>query len=424
VSATGTRSRLASPATASVLGALVLVAVVASVPLGQLGDAPSWYRAALAGAVTLAFAGVGVAVARRQPRNAVGWMLIAVGALTQLCIYDASLSLVAVYEHGHDGVRPLGWLAIVLSQCWPAALLLPPLAILLFPDGRVPSPRWRWAVWAYLAASGLLIADQVTTGVSAIVERRIRIASGGYLTSPAPRLLASAAVSAAGALLVATVGVCWVAFVARQVSSYRRATGERRQQLKWVMWGAAITAASIPGFLLGSSSSPILSTVGGVIVFGIAALPITIGVGILKYRLYEIDVIVRKTLVYTALVAVLAVVYFGGVYLFDRALQVVTGQSGALAVTLSTLAVAAAFQPLRRRIQRAVDRRFYRHRYDAARTLASFTGRLRDEIDVAALEAEILGVARATLQPRHASLWLRPGGAGAPSDQGPGREQP
>jgi hypothetical protein len=140
----------------------------------------------------------------------------------------------------------------------------------------------------------------------------------------------------------------------------------------------------------------------------IVALPVSIGVGILKYRLYDIDVIIRKTLVYATLVGLLALVYLGGVYVIDELLQTLTGQSGALAVTASTLAVAAAFQPLRTRIQRAVDHRFYRRKYDSATTLEAFTTRLRGQIDIDALHTDVLGVIQATVQPTHASVWLRP----------------
>jgi hypothetical protein len=184
-----------------------------------------------------------------------------------------------------------------------------------------------------------------------------------------------------------------------------------RQQVKWLIGGAAIALTCLGIMLFGpaSSSSTLVQTAISIALpIGLAALPVSIGVGILRYRLYEIDVIIRKTLVYAVLAGTLAVTYLGGISLIDHALQAVTGQSGALAVTVSTLVVAAAFQPLRARIQRAVDQRFYREKYDATRTLDAFAGRLRDQIELDALTADVLGVVRLTLQPRHASLWLRP----------------
>jgi hypothetical protein len=206
------------------------------------------------------------------------------------------------------------------------------------------------------------------------------------------------------------VGVCAIIWIGAQVIRWRRATGVYRQQVKWLMGGAAIAMLCLGLLLLGPNTSS--STAGRVfqaaLPIGIAALPVGIGVGILRYRLYEIDVIIRKTLVYTALLGLLAACYLGGVYLMGDLLQTLTGQSGALAVTLSTLAVAAAFQPLRARIQHTVDHRFYRRKYDAAQTLDAFTGRMRDQIELDALASDVLDVVRLTLQPSVASLWLVP----------------
>ena len=201
-------------------------------------------------------------------------------------------------------------------------------------------------------------------------------------------------------------GSILLAWLVYQVPGYRRATGERRQQLKWLMGGGAVAVVCGVAAISGGA-------VGGVALVGVTALPISLGIGILKYRLYEIDVIVRKTLVYATLIGVLALVYLGGIYLIDKLLQALTGQSGALAVTFSTLAVAAAFQPLRVRIQRAVDHRFYRRKYDTAKTLEAFAGRLRQQIDLDALHSDVLDLVRVTLQPAQASLWLRPTSARA-----------
>ena len=193
-----------------------------------------------------------------------------------------------------------------------------------------------------------------------------------------------------------------------QIRRFRRADGDLRQQLKWFGAAAifnAVVLASAPVFWnVGGGWGTVW---GGLYLIALTALPLATGVAILRYRLYEIDVIIRKTLVYTALAATLAVVYLGGISLTTWALRWVTGQSGALAVTLSTLAVAAVFQPLRTRIQRAVDRHFYRRRYDTVETLEAFSSRLRQQIDLHALETEVLGVATEALQPSHATLWLR-----------------
>jgi hypothetical protein len=393
-------------------GVVVLVFTVLSVPLAIAVDSGLVKTSFGPAAVTLAFWVVGVLVARREPRNPIGWMLIASGALVMIGLIDAEQYSLAVYVRGDHGL-PFGDLAVIVGQCWPAALLFPPLAILLFPDGRLPSRRWKWVVAVYAGASTVLVGEQVLVALNAIRENRIQIdASGGYLTTPAPRLLQGEAFSVVGIVLFLVIVVCWVAFVARRVVSYRRATGVRRQQFKWVMCGSAVTAVAIPMFAFVGVTW--LEPVAGA---AVAALPVAIGVGILRYRLYEIDVIIRKTLVYATLVGSLAVLYLGGIYLIDRTLQALTGQSGALAVTVSTLAVALAFQPLRTRIQRAVDHRFYRKKYDAAETLDSFAGRLRDQIELDALTLGVLDVVRVTLQPRHASLWLKPAKPGATSTE-------
>jgi hypothetical protein len=199
------------------------------------------------------------------------------------------------------------------------------------------------------------------------------------------------------------------------VLRFRRAREQERLQLKWLVSAAAAVAAMylivepLSAVLVssGARAPPWLLALQDASLLTFCLIPTSIGVAVLRYRLYGIDVIIRRTLVYTTLVASLAVVYLAGIYLIERALQLVTGQSGAFAVTLSTLAVAVMFQPLRRRIQNGVDPRFYRAKYNAAHTLDAFTNRLRDQIDLAALHTEVLDVVNTTLQPRHASLWIR-----------------
>jgi hypothetical protein len=213
------------------------------------------------------------------------------------------------------------------------------------------------------------------------------------------------------------IGLCAVTLVTVMVASlvslmrrFRCATGVLRQQMKWFVGAAALFGATflVEAPLWNTSREWAQVAAAGLFAVGAIALPIATGVAILRYRLYEIDVIIQKTLVYTAVIGSLALAYLAGIYLMDNLLQTLTGQSSALAVTLSTLAVAAAFRPLQRRIQRAVDHRFYRRKYDAAETLAAFAGRLRDQIELDALSSSVLAVVTATLQPSHASLSLLP----------------
>jgi hypothetical protein len=312
-----------------------------------------------------------------------------------------------VYQHGRQW--PGGPVSLFLEPLWvPALIILPPIAILLFPEGRVTTRALRWMLGIYVAAAAAFMLSDWEIVAQAVIDANIHLVPDGDLTviNTPPAWF-----GIVQSVCLAIVGVCALSWIGVQSVRWRRATGELRQQVKWLIGGAAIALTSLSFMLLGpasSSNTVVQAALDVALPVGLAALPVSIGVGILRYRLYEIDVIIRKTLVYAVLAGTLAVTYLGGISLIDHALQAVTGQSGALAVTVSTLIVAAAFQPLRSRIQRAVDQRFYREKYDATRTLDAFAGRLRDQIELDALAADVLGVVRLTLQPRHASLWLRP----------------
>lgn len=388
---------------ASLLGVVLL-----TVLLGWLSSVShsSWTAVWSSAVIALPFVVVGVMVVLREPRNPVGWILMGVIGLFFVS-NDAGLYGQLVYQHGHRG-WPGGPVSLFLEPLWaPGLVLLPPVAILLFPDGRVESRILRSMLRVYAVVGIVLLAAFWAVVAGAVTDNNIHLVPDGDLTvinSPPAWFGVVQGVS------IAYVGVCAIIWIGVQVIRWRRATGVYRQQVKWLMGGAAIAVLCLGLLLLGPNTNS--STAGRVFraafPLGIAALPIGIGVGILRYRLYEIDVIIRKTLVYTALLGLLAACYLGGVYLMGDLLQAVTGQSGALAVTLSTLAVAAAFQPLRTRIQHAVDHRFYRRKYDAAQTLDAFTGRLRDQIELDALASDVLEVVRLTLQPSVASLWLVP----------------
>jgi hypothetical protein len=397
--------RLASPTTAGGIGVLSLVLLFASIPLEFL--IPQGFSLDAAQAVAwfvfgLLSTSVGVVVARREPRNPLGWLLLGFVVILQAGT-DAPAYAYIDYTI-HHGALPLGQVAVVVSGSWTYGALIIPLIILLFPDGRL-GPRWRWPLRAYLAVCSVFAVGVLSVAIAALRLRQPIDNQGNLvgMNDPSHVHAWTGPVFAIGFLSAAVLAIASIVY---QVRSYRLSTGERRQQLKWLGAGAATCVAILVIAFLWSSAPAIVGDV--LFPLGLAALPLAIGVGILKYRLYEIDVIIRRTLVYTTLVGSLAVVYLAGIYLIDRALQAVTGQSGAFAVTLSTLAVAAMFQPLRRRIQHGIDHRFYRAKYDAANTLDAFTSRLRDQIDLDALHTEILNVINATLQPSHATLWIRP----------------
>lgn len=354
-------------------------------------------------------------VARRQPHNVVGWILagIAVGAgLSSFCL--------GYVEGGGDPTtRPLGVLAAWVGQ-WAyvvwislAMLFLP----LLFPTGRLPSPRWRPVVWLALLAVVLGTVSEAT-----IPTLEVDTESAGSVTIANPigldRALVDFLYLIGNVLLVVSV----IGAVASLVTRLRTARGRERQQVKWVAWTLALGAVGIIVAVIAASLEPadgvaegsaaVIYVVGAIGWFGTLAMlglgvPAAIAVAILRYRLYDIDVLINRTLVYGALTALLVTVYVVGVVSLQAALRAMSGQASQLAIVASTLAVAALFNPLRRRIQSFIDQRFYRSKYDARRTPESFSAKLRDETDLEALNDELVGVVRGTMQPEHVTLWLR-----------------
>ena len=378
------RFRLASPATATVLGALVFVLTVIAIPLASLTVINVG-----SDLLNLVFAGVGVVVARRQPRNPIGWILL-IFILVALLGDAAGAYAVLAYAHGHEGL-PLGLVAVLLAPLGYLAIPALPLVILLFPDGRLTSRRWWWVLWAY----GVLVAFFATViyalTIAAVASAKIRLDSSGSTTNTdhAPGWIG---------VLIVPVLLIWLSFMGHQVLSWRRATNERRQQLKWLACGAGISLASfVAAVALGSTS-----TLAQVLFNGIAALPVSIGVGILKYRLYDIDRIISRTLAYAIVTGLLVGIYAGLVLLTTE----VFGVHTPVAVAASTLAAAALFNPVRRRVQQAVDRRFNRARYDADQTIAAFAARLKDAVDLDSVRDDLAGVVHQALEPTQVSVWI------------------
>ena len=351
----------------------------------------------------LLFAALGLVIARRQPRNAIGWLLVASGLLS-LLFSAAELYAVLAYRT-HPGALQAGRVAVFAEAGSFLIAVLCGLAILLFPDGRLPSRRWRWALWAYLAASAMFMANEFIGQSTVFTVRHLRVdVTGSPVNNPDPAGFLAHAVRVTGVALLVIVAL-WVCFVARQAVSYRRATGERRQQLKWLMCGGALCVAGIvvtiqAGNYSGASLAARVVLAAGVL--AIVALPVSIGVAILKYRLYDIDRIISRTLAYAIVTGLLIGVYAGLVLLATQVLSFHTP----VAVAASTLAAVALFSPLRRRVQRAVDRRFNRARYDADQTIAAFAARLKDNVDLAAVRDDLAGVVSDALEPVHVSVWV------------------
>ena len=403
------------------LAGLTLVMFVATIPLWFLArsaDLPSGWRAdvgvggLVGGAFFLSFPLVGALIASKRPKNAVGWLCLAVGVLWSLSgvfdyygYYGASTPDSVPFPVAAAGISDWIWV--------PAVGLLGTYVLLLFPDGRLPSRRWRLLAWLsgtviLLLSVGIMLAPGPLDNLAG-VRNPFGIEGADWLTAGAYALLP-------------LLPLCMLASALSLVLRYRRSGGEERQQIKWIAFAASVVVVLYAMAMIASFAFPEESwtTAGSVwwlnlLTYGVLSsftlVPIAVGIAILRYRLYEIDIIINRAVVYVSLTATLVALYLGGVVLLQRLFVLLTGQRSTLAVVASTLLIAALFNPLRRRIQSFVDRRFYRRKYDAAKTLEAFSSKLRDETDLDALGDEVVGVARETMQPAHASIWLRPSGA-------------
>jgi len=339
-------------------------------------------------------------IARRQPGNRIGLLLLGFSAV--FLLYGAAEGYSVWDYHFHSGKLPLGPEAVVIaSEMWSGVFLILPLVVLLFPDGRLPS-RWRMVLRAYLAVSALIIGILLAGGAWQVSRAPIVVDGQGQLVvnTPAPPGVPPIAII----ILAAAVPVFWVSFVVRQVLSWRRANGERRAQLKWLLAGSAASVVGLAGTFLFAQFSGLLATVLDAVMVSVAtfSLPLCISFAILKYHLYDIDRLISRTVSYTLVTGLLIGVYAGIVTLATRVLPFHTP----VAVAASTLAAAALFNPLRRRIQRIVDRRFNRARYDADQTITAFAGRLKDEVDLDSVRADLASVVQQTLEPAHISVWV------------------
>jgi hypothetical protein len=348
-------------------------------------------------AIAIVFSVVGVLIASRHPANAIGWVFL--GAALAAGLANLGGGYAEYWLDSGKGSDALGQAAASYTNVsWVPFILVPPtFLLLLFPDGRLLSRRWRPVAWsAVLGIVGTSVAGGLRSGP---LEDFPELANPFGVASP----LLDALEGLAALLLVIGLFGSAVSLILR----FRRAAGQQRQQIKWLALAGAVAALTVPiasaGYdLWGEAATNIASMIS------VLGLPVAAGIAILRHRLYDIDVVINRTLVYGALTATLAGVYLGSVLLLQLALSGVTEGSG-LAVAVSTLAAAAVFRPARTRIQGAVDRRFYRRKYDAERTLEAFSTRLRDEVELGVLRAELSAVVAETVQPAHVSLWLREG---------------
>jgi hypothetical protein len=380
----GRETRAAVAALAVTVALFLIAGIVAAIYIRFNGRAVA--DAASYAVLMVGIGAIGILIVRREPRNAIGWMFCLTPLLVALSVGGGSIAVWAGPDHKDlPGAVIPAWFSL---WAWPIGLvgfivLLP----LLFPDGRPPAGRWRLLLPIDLAGLGLIAAVLMTQPGKMFSGVTNPIGIGASDSTPV--------IAAVAALVLILIP----ANLASAVVRYRRADGIERLQLREVVFAACATFA---GFIVNSvlgGNSTIYTVV-------YALIPVAVGLAMLRYRLYDVDVVIRRTLTYAALVAVLAAVYLTGVALLGATFRSVTGLSSSFAVTLSTLAVAAAFQPLRRRIQRIVDRRFSRAAYDAQAAVEAFAGELRQQIDLDLLSEHLLATVRETVRPRSASVWL------------------
>jgi hypothetical protein len=349
--------------------------------------------------LTVSFSVVGALIASHRPENSIGWIFLAVGFCYGLLSAADEYAIYALLTN--PGALPLGAEASWLGQwIWAPELGLSLVFLpLLFPDGHPPSHRWRPVGWLGGLSIGLTV---VSSMILLWPERGSALLTGDESPSHVVQVLID--FIALPMLFVAGLGA-----VISVLVRFRRARGDERQQIKWFASAAALTVVWIIVFGQSTRGLPeAIVALSGLLV--IPSIPIATGIAILRYRLYDIDLIINRTLVYGSLSASLALVYFGGVATTQAIFRALTGQEQQpqLAVVVSTLAIAALFMPLRRRIQSFIDSRFYRRKYDARKTLEAFSAKLREETDLNTLSDDLVTVVRRTMQPKHVSVWLHP----------------
>ena len=380
------------------LAALALTLQVASHVLAAFaGSAGFAVQDLFVTAIAFAFGTVGALVATRHPGNPIGWIFLGVAISTGL---GGLAHGFAEYEL-QDGAAPstlVGAAAAYADTSWVPFILVPAtVLLLLFPDGRLPSRRWRFVGWCAVGGiAGVLFTGMV--GSESIADFP-GVKNPLVIDSPVMEPL----MGLSGLLLL--VGLFGSA--ASVAVRFRRAGHVERQQLKWLATAGSVVAVTFPIVGMAFYNALGAKLADATMMIAVLGLPVSAGIAMLRYRLYDIDVVINRTLVYGALTATLAAVYLGSVLLLQLGLDSFT-KGSALPVAISTLAVAALFRPFRARIQAGVDRRFFRRKYDAQRTLASFSAHLRDEVDLAALDAELRAVVAETMQPAQVSLWMRP----------------
>ena len=409
------------------LAGLSVAMFVASVPLLVLARSahiPSSWEAnltvgdLLGGVIFLIFPLVGALIASRRPRNAIGWILLAEGLLWMFLGMTDYYGLYGVARPGSVPF-PVGVAAVNNFMWVPAVGLLGTYVFLLFPDGRLPSRRWRPLAWL---SGTVIVLVSVLVGLTPGGLQNLGGIRNPYALEGYPWL------ETVAYIVLPLLPLCMLASVISLVMRYRRSRGEERQQIKWIAFAASFVGllyliAMVCAFIFPSGAwfqagSPLwLDLLGYAALSSFTLVPIAIGFAVLRYRLYEIDIIINRTLVYGSLTISLALVYVGLVVPLQYVFRALAGGDSQLVIVASTLAIAALFNPLRRRNQSFIDRRFYRRKYDARKMLEEFSARLREETDLDSLSEDLVGVVRETVRPARVSLWLRQPGRTGPDEE-------
>jgi hypothetical protein len=390
---------------ASALSLALTAITVLLIVLLIRSDTPIYYYWLETSMVALGYSTVGAIVASRLPKSPIGWLFCAIGLIFGLSHFSAEYAAYALLAPSRSlpAGEAFAWLT---SWVWVFGLGLIVYLDLLFPNGRLPSTRWRWFAWF----TAIVLLPAAILGA---------LSPGLILSSTLINPLGVEGLPNVSRAIEAFMYALIVVGASSMLARLRHAGRIERQQIEWFAYA---TAVAISGVILKNTVYPAVGLtwvwwVGLVLTtVGVVSSPVAMGIAIFRYRLYQIDLIINRTLVYGSLTAVLACVYLGGVVFLQYAFRALSGEGSQLAVVASTLIIAALFIPLRRRIQSFIDRRFYRRKYDARKTLEAFSAQLRNETDLDALSDDLVGVVRETIQPAHVSLWLR-------SDTGQQRER-
>ena len=385
-------ARVISVTLVVVMVALLAFLVVSGIATSAPGSSQPWAATSLL-AIVAAMAVVGLVVAGHQPGNPIGWILAGEAVFVLLSVAGGACANM-VYRLGYRDLAFAGPPGLILNQLFSFLLAGFPLVILLFPDGRLPSRGWRWALRVFLAITRAAVLATIVGVLVLVAGHHVELQSGGNLSSFGQ--YGTAWVTPVVLVFILAAGVFWLAAVVRQALSWRRSADERRQQLKWLAAGAAVCG------VFGIWAITTDSALWELLILGFIALPVSIGIGIMKYRLYDIDRIISRTLAYAIVTGLLIGLYAGLVLLATQVLHF----HGSVAVAAATLAAAALFSPLRRRVQHRVDRRFNRARYDTDRTVTVFAAQLQDTVDLDSVRTDLTDVVGRALEPAHVSLWI------------------